>query len=257
MAYQTAAEIKAAVTALNSATYPDATIEGLVAEFEKVAEDYRGVAFEVRNTVETIVAHQDSPFISLRRPFIRALSSLTVDGTTIDSSSYVLNARLGVIRYAVARDAVIVATYTHGLGFRRVTDGATTNTSTTVTSATAAFTSDDVGETIVGTGIPGGARIVSVTNATTVVISAAATATATGLALRIAQNEILVRACRQYVRSCAMADNSNVPRDVIGQSFEGNYTRYSTPDKSAGRLTGYLEVDRLLNSLPDYRLGIA
>ena len=44
---------------------------------------------------------------------------------------------------------------------------------------------------------------------------------------------------------------------VIGQSFEGTYTRFSTPDWNAGRPTGYLEVDRLLNSLPDYRFGFA
>jgi hypothetical protein len=66
---------------------------------------------------------------------------------------------------------------------RTVSDGATTNTSTTVTSATAAFTSADVGAKITGTGIPAAATIASVTNATTVVISAAATATATGVSL--------------------------------------------------------------------------
>lgn len=65
-----------------------------------------------------------------------------------------------------------------------VADGVT-NSSTTVTSATAAFTAADVGRTISGTGIPGGATIVSITNATTVVISIAATATATGVTLTI------------------------------------------------------------------------
>lgn len=68
---------------------------------------------------------------------------------------------------------------------------------------------------------------------------------------------IVLRACRQYVRACALSDTSGVPRDVIGQSIEGVYTRYSTPDKAAGRPTGWLEVDRLLNSLPDYRAGCA
>jgi hypothetical protein len=68
---------------------------------------------------------------------------------------------------------------------------------------------------------------------------------------------LVLRACRQYVRSCALADLSGMPRDVIGQSIDGGYTRYSTPDKAAGRPTGYLEVDRLLNSLPDLRAGVA
>jgi hypothetical protein len=68
---------------------------------------------------------------------------------------------------------------------RTVADGAT-NTNTTVTSATAAFASPaDVGAIIAGPGIPSGTTIVSVTNGTTVVISAAATATATNQPLTI------------------------------------------------------------------------
>lgn len=68
---------------------------------------------------------------------------------------------------------------------RSVADGAT-NTNTTVTSATAAFASPaDVGAIIAGPGIPGGTTIASVTNSTTVVISVAATATATNQPLTI------------------------------------------------------------------------
>lgn len=74
---------------------------------------------------------------------------------------------------------------------RTVTDGVL-NTTTTVTSATAAFVGagwgdvgGDVGAAIAGTGIPAGAIIVQVVNATTVVISAAATATASGVTLTI------------------------------------------------------------------------
>lgn len=70
-------------------------------------------------------------------------------------------------------------------GTRTVTDGATTASSTTVTSATAAFTADDVGATISGGSIPAGTSISSVTNGTAVVISAAATATATAVSVTI------------------------------------------------------------------------
>lgn len=75
---------------------------------------------------------------------------------------------------------------------RTVTDGVTTNTSTTVTSATGAFVGPgqggvggDVGALISGAGIPAGAYIVVVNSATSVTISAAATATATGVTLTI------------------------------------------------------------------------
>jgi hypothetical protein len=70
-------------------------------------------------------------------------------------------------------------------GHRSVADGVTTNTSTTVTSATAAFTEGDEGSPISGTGIPAGTTIASVTDATTAVLSAAATATATGVTFTI------------------------------------------------------------------------
>jgi hypothetical protein len=70
---------------------------------------------------------------------------------------------------------------------RTVTDGVT-NATTTVTSATAAFTAKDVGVPISGGSIPANAYISSVTNATTVVISAAATSSASGVALTIGQN---------------------------------------------------------------------
>lgn len=68
---------------------------------------------------------------------------------------------------------------------RTVADGAT-NSNTTLTSATAAFVDPaDKGAIVAGAGIPGGTRIQSVTNGTTVVLTAAATATATSVALTI------------------------------------------------------------------------
>lgn len=66
-----------------------------------------------------------------------------------------------------------------------VTDAATTNADATLTSATAAFTSDDVGKSITGAGIPAATTILSVTNATTIEMSAAATATAAGVSVTI------------------------------------------------------------------------
>ena len=67
---------------------------------------------------------------------------------------------------------------------RSVADGAT-NTNTTVTSATAAFTAADVGRLITGGTIPAGATITVVGSATSVTISAPATATATAVTLVI------------------------------------------------------------------------
>jgi hypothetical protein len=68
---------------------------------------------------------------------------------------------------------------------RTVADGVL-NTTTTVTSATAVFVSaSDAGKAISGVGIPAGTTIASVTNATTIVLSAAATASTSGVTLTI------------------------------------------------------------------------
>lgn len=66
-----------------------------------------------------------------------------------------------------------------------VADGVTTSGSATVTSATAAFQAGDVGKTISGTGIPGATTILQVASATSITMSANATATASGVTLTI------------------------------------------------------------------------
>lgn len=69
---------------------------------------------------------------------------------------------------------------------RVVADGVTTNTDATVTSATAAFVASDVGAAISGTGIPALTTIAAVNSSTSIELSAAATASGTGITLTIA-----------------------------------------------------------------------
>lgn len=71
-----------------------------------------------------------------------------------------------------------------------VADGVTNGT-TTITSATAAFTAADVGAPISGTDIPAGAYIAAYTNPTTVVLSAAATGSGAGRAWTISREKVL------------------------------------------------------------------
>lgn len=68
---------------------------------------------------------------------------------------------------------------------RAPADGVTTINTKIVTSATAAFTAADVGKTISGTGIPGGATIVTVNSGTSVTTSANSTASGTGITITI------------------------------------------------------------------------
>lgn len=73
---------------------------------------------------------------------------------------------------------------------RVVTDGVTSS-NTALTSATAAFTPNDVGASVSGAGIANGTTISSVTNGTTVVLSQATTATASGVTVTITQTAAL------------------------------------------------------------------
>jgi lysophospholipase L1-like esterase len=75
-------------------------------------------------------------------------------------------------------------TGTGNSGSRTVID-AVLNSTTTITSATAAFTAADAGVYITGAGIPSGAKIASVTNSATAVLTAAATSSASGATVTI------------------------------------------------------------------------
>lgn len=66
---------------------------------------------------------------------------------------------------------------------RAVADAVTTISTPTVTSATAAFDARDLGQTVVGTGIPAGATIIRIDSPTQVTISANATASGSGVSI--------------------------------------------------------------------------
>lgn len=92
---------------------------------------------------------------------------------------------IGCTAGEIATMGITVAARDALFGSRSVTDGVTTDTDATVTSASAVFTQADKGKLITGTGIPSGTTIATVTSATSIELSAAATATATGLTLVI------------------------------------------------------------------------
>lgn len=176
---------------LDATTYPDADLDALVSEFEEIAEQYRGVAYVSRTATEIHTSHTVSSVLVLRHPKATAVTSITVNGTALDSTLYRLETETGIVRYDGVFSNYYPATvvYTHGFA---------------------------------------------------------------------AVPERLQRAAARYVAAVLRSEESGTSRDVLSQSFDGGSTRYATPDAAAGRPTGWLEVDRLLNSLDDYRtLGIA
>lgn len=114
-----------------------------------------------------------------------------------------------------------------------VTDGATTNASTTVTSATAAFTAADVGAPISGTNIPANSYIVSVTDGTTVVISAAATATGSGITLTIDRHKVMHSAALAAMNVVGTTAHMMCGLDIDGLAGEPEIVMVTKHDSAA------------------------
>jgi len=100
--------------------------------------------------------------------------------TTITSGNYDTLSLSGALSLTVSSGSTL------GVPTPSTTTGNTTNTSTTITNiASTAVAFMFVGQAISGTGIPAGATIASIASTTSITISAAATATNTGITLTL------------------------------------------------------------------------
>jgi len=188
-------DLKGDPTLARLTTIDDDALAAYIAEFEGIAEGYRGVAFTPRTQTDRVI-DPPGPGIILSRHMVRTVASVTVDGSTVNPAAVSLDAPAGLLvlptsgwslTSLTAPLPVVEVVYEHG------------------------FDAPPAG---------------------------------------------LLRACRQYVRATALRDQQAVERDVIAQGFDGGgYTRYATPGPN--NPTGFIEVDRLLNSLPDFRAGTA
>ena len=126
-------------------------------------------------------------------------SSASASGFVVETSSIPANAKILMTSKATAPNggsATVQAVIDYQPS-RIVVDGATTSGSVQVTSATAAFTSADVGNRISGAGIIGDTTIASVTNSTTARLSAAATQSGSALTLVIQTPQIAINSWRK------------------------------------------------------------
>jgi hypothetical protein len=115
---------------------------------------------------------------------------------------------------------------------RTLIDGATTNGSTTLTSATATFTAADVGKAVTGSAMQAGTTIQSYTSATTVTMSQGANATAarvtftvggTVVVYSVSGNSIL-RTENGIVTTIASATDQLIPQTTDWQLSNTEYT---------------------------------
>jgi Tfp pilus assembly protein PilW len=118
---------------------------------------------------------------------------------------------------------------------RTVTDAITTSGSATLTSATAGFTSADIGASVAGVNIPAGTTVQSVSNSTTVTLSANATASmsnatvtfgATIVVYSINGNSI-VRTANGVVTNIASSTDSLLPQTTDVELSNTEYTSTS------------------------------
>lgn len=118
-------------------------------------------------------------------------------------------------------DTITPAIWSNGTGkagnLRAPVTDAVLSSTTTITSATAAFlTATDVGKVVIATGIPTGTKIASVTNATTAVLSAAATVSTSGVTLAIT-NQTGDGAADTYLSSDGLHPSSLGHANIAGR----------------------------------------
>ena len=125
-------------------------------------------------------------------------SSASASGFVVETSSIPANAKILMTSKATASSggsATVQAVIDFRLS-RMVIDGVT-NSTTTVTSATARFTAADIGSRISGAGIAGDTKIANVVNSTTATLSAATTASANPVSFVIQTPQVAINSWRK------------------------------------------------------------
>lgn len=169
--------------------FSDALLEGLVAEFELVAERYRGVAYTIREAVETHHVERPTRCLVLGHRKVRSVDLVEVDGEP-RSVNVQVDRPAGVVNFigCTLHAGFWTVTYQHG---------------------------------------------------------------------HETPPAAVLRACRLFVWREAMAQaNPNTANTFLTSNTElGIVERASTADWGAGRPTGWMDVDRILNGLEDLRGG--
>lgn len=104
----------------NSAKFPDADLTDLIAEYEDVAERYRGCAFTSRAAVSETHTLNQARCIVVRWPFVRSVTSIAVvarDGTSTSlvSTDWEINSDPGIVDLGGSYTGRATIVYTHYL----------------------------------------------------------------------------------------------------------------------------------------------
>lgn len=120
--YLTPDDLKGDPSLARLATIDDATLAAYIAEFEDVAEDYRGVAFTPRTATETVWPSGRTWLLT--KPRVRSITTVTIGGTVVPSTAWIFDGLTGIIVVHVGTAAKLwpvaglpvptVVTYEHG-----------------------------------------------------------------------------------------------------------------------------------------------
>lgn len=133
---------------------------------------------------------------------------------------------------------------------RSVADGATTNGSPTLTSATAAFTSADAGNPIAGTNIQGGTTISAVNSPTSITMSKNATATGSNLWVslygdgnRTVMDAFTTSGSTTITSSTAYFQAADIGKPIVGASILAGTTISSVTNSTTAVLSQASNAD--------------
>src|SRR5262245_9278075 len=195
-------------------------------------QENRGNDLLGANNQNAIVPYSNGKWIfqatNSSNPTLDIRSGARVGGLTIAPGD-ATSATYGV-RYTGS--AFVMNDGTAAITSRNVNDMVTTNGSTTITSATANFTQADVGRSVSGTNLPAPAvlaggtppttveRIASVTNATTAVLSLAATGSGAGGSLTIGVGRVVTDASLTALSTTVTSATANFTAADVGLTLQ-------------------------------------
>lgn len=133
---------------------------------------------------------------------------------------------------------------------RSLSDGVTTNGSSTLTSASAAFTSMDAGNPITGTNIPSGTTISAVNSSTSITMSKNATASGSSLWFsiygdgnRTVMDAVTTNGSTTITSNTAYFQAADVGRPIVGASIASGTTIQSVSNSTTATLSSAATAD--------------
>ncbi|HET7487137.1 MAG TPA: IPT/TIG domain-containing protein [Acidimicrobiales bacterium] len=210
--------------------------------------DGTGLTFTVdRNTFPGFAQAGSTTFYNFARTFQAGDVGKGISGDRIPAGTTIVAVAAGGFSATLSQPATSQGSTTFTIARNTFADGATTTGSATLTSATAAFTAADAGKGVSGAGIPPSTTIATVGTATTVTLSAPATATATGVTFTVARTTfsdgVATTAAPPFTSATAAFAPSDEGRAITGPTLDEGTTIVSVNSPTSVQLSPNAAAD--------------